>query len=303
MRLAWPGMTPQFLLADRTVRVLVPYGIPAQGIVVGRVGAGVVVAMLPITACEDPRFGPWTARDGLYRIEDQTGKIARLGQGNILSRVRQHRATRVVFPQRLIVAVPEAREWSADERCFLELNWAEHWRSLGHALTSSMFIRHFPTLTLADRTRLDQQLAAIVNLAQWGQRLLDGDLMGQFREDDRSERPFPGRRTAIYTRSFSPGTNLRFSDHKITAEAVVLQEGVMLLVGSQVHLTCSKAVGARFGRLHGEFLEAVLPDRKDNETGYTTAATVLSTAASLLKRVTAGRNHNADGWQLQASVR
>lgn len=278
----------------------VPYAILEQGLVLASPTSPATVAILPIAAAEDPRFGPYTTRNGIYRVEDASARVARIGQGRILDRVRRHRASRVVMPSRLICAVPRQGEWSFSERCYLETQWAYYWRTLGHALASGTFVTAFPGLSASRRAALDTVIAGINELVAAGSRLLAGNLNREFWPVE-PKRPMGAQSGSSmpvgYHRTYPVGTRLLYETNRLLAKALVQVDGVILLPESLVHLSVGTSIGTVFRRQHAIFLSDAGTIAMAQDLGRTTRAVSQPTAAAMIKRISGGRVHNADRWQ------
>jgi hypothetical protein len=299
------ALTSPYVTGPDGILIHAPYGVLDQGLLASRPNSRVVVLIMHIGAVEDPRFGPWLTRSGVYRVEDSTGTIARIGQGHVLGRVRQHRIRRVVLPQRLIAAVPRTERWSAAERCWLESRWARYWLDAGKVLASTTFLHHFPELDAASRSATDALLAEIIALVDQGLRLAGGDITG-FSPAQDAGAPAAAFGAApprmAYHRQFTAGTELVYEDGRIRARAVAQHRSVQLHPGSLVRLTPCKWVGPEFVRAHRQFVEMARVELLDDDIGRTRQAVAAPTAAALVKRVTGGRTHNGDRWQQQPEV-
>jgi hypothetical protein len=254
-----------------------------------------------VAAVEDSAFGPWLNQDGIYRIEDASRQIARVGQGRILDRVRRHRASPVVFPHRLVAATATDGAWTVAERCYLEERLADHWLAAGHALASSTFIREHPLLPAGRRPAMDAVLKGLLELLAAGQRLDErGNPLG-FRPCT----SYPGvarTRASTWFKEFPTGTKLEFRDAHVFARALARHRDVVLLPDSLIHLLPASHVGKLFRQDHLRFLTEAGAVDIGSGIGRTTLAVACPTAAALMKRATAGRLHNGSKWRpLRAS--
>ena len=298
-------MCERVLLSDGGILAQIPYGVPEHGIILSSASSLVQVALLPVSALEDPRFGPVLTRNGIYRIEDASGHIARMGQGRILDRVRSHRAAPIILPARILAAVPANGEWSSGQRTFLEASWAAYCRLQGDALASNVFVRHFPSLDAPQRKVLEAVLSDTLALLAAGGVLLAGDPHDLFLpleyQISNQGGPTPLEKTAgqpsAYFRRFETGTCLRYDDGRIVATALARDVDVVLDPESLVYTTLASTVGAAFGQSHRDFLQlaAVVPIGPD--LGRTTRPVAQPTAAALIKRATGGRTHSSSRWQ------
>lgn len=290
------GLTANHLMSSDGTLVHIPYRIISHGIVVSRPGSRAIVVVLPATSVEDPKFGPFLNRNGLYRVEDQSGRVARIGQGRILDRVRRHRSKIIVFPHRVIAAAPALGAWDASERCYLEAQLADRWLAQGHALASSVFIRDYPALSLRQRQAMNLVLDDVCALIAAGLRIEERDNPLGFRPVE-SPGPSPARRSAAWFRQFAAGTSLEYTDGRIHASAIARRNDVLLLPQSLVHLEPSRSVGLAFLREHQCFLREAAVLDLGGGVGRTQRPVTNPTAAGLIKRITAGRIHNADKWR------
>ena len=294
------GLSSRYLISASGVHAFIPYRVASQGMVLTRPSLDLAVLILPIASAEDPRFSPWLTRTGLYRIEDLSGQIARVGQGIILDRVRRHRARPMVFPHRLMAATALGRAWTTAQRCYLEERLANHWLAAGHALASSMYMRENQRLPQTEKVCMELVLGALLDLLSEGLRLEEkGNPMGF-----QPHHPSPGASLlsteAIWLRRFAPGTQLEFRSAEIFALALARREDVVLLPGSLVHLTPTSHVGALFRRQHHLFLTTAGTVPVSATIGRTQVLVGCPTAASLIKHATAGRLHNGDRWRPRA---
>lgn len=296
------GLTSTYLLSASGVLAHVPHRVPSQGITLTRLRWDGAVLILPIAAVEDPAFGPLLNQDGVYRIEDASGQIARIGQGRVIDRVRRHRARPIVFPHRLIAATPIKTPWSVAERCYLEERLADHWLAAGHALASSTFMREHPMLPLAGRATMDGVLAEIVDLLAEGLRLEERGNPLRFMPHDPPSATRPFGVGATFYRRFAAGTELEFRNARILARAIARRHDVLLLPGSLIHLEPTTHVGVLFRRQHTQFVAAAEVEDVGGGIGRTRRPISSPTAASLLKRTTGGRSHNADKWRPRTST-
>jgi len=289
------GLTSPYLRSSDGTLIHIPYRVVAHGIVISRPESRALVVILPVTAVEDPKFGPYLNQDGLYRVEDTSGHIARVGQGRILDRIRRHRARPIVFPHRVIAATPASGTWNVSERCYLEAQLADRWLAHGHALASSVFIRDFPALNLRERQAMDVVLDDVCRLIAVGTRL-NGTLAEDF-DVVAASQVHPVRRSSVWFRQFVAGTCLEYRDGRIHAQAVARRNDVILLPHSLVHLEMSQSVGEAFRAEHGKFLVDAGVIDLGSGIGRTQRLVAHPTAAGLIKRTTAGRIHNADKWR------
>ena len=294
------GLCPPRLVTDGGVVADVPFLIPQQGVVLSADWAGVMLAVLPVGGSEDPRFGHLLTRSGLYRIEDASGRIARVGQGTILDRIRRHRAAPVVLAWRLVAVVPRPGSWSFEERCYLESRWAAFWRARGHALAASTFMTRFK-LDESQRAALERVLDQIIELESLAKRLFDGDPLDEFypalANDGRERLKGP----AHLFRTFPAGTLLEYQGGGVDARAKVLRRSVLLEANSTVCLSVGRSVGAVFYAQHREFLTETGTVELNEHVGRTIKPFECATAAAAIKRVTGGRVHNASKWQMRVS--
>ena len=100
-----------------------------------------------------------------------------------------------------------------------------------------------------------------------------------------------------FSRTYTVGTRLVYERGPLLARAVVAPRSVVLQPESYVRLGLGLSVGARFAAIHREFLAAAGVVALGHALGKTTRAVESPSAAALIKRVSAGRVHNADRWQ------
>lgn len=292
-------LTSAYLLSADGTLAWIPYRLVQQGVVLTSATSDAAVLVLPVSAVEDPRYAPRLNQNGVYRVEDKSGTIARVGQGRVLDRVRRHRAKPVVVPHSVIAGVPNDGEWTVAERCYLEAKLADHWLSQGHALSSSTFIRDYPTLDFAKRKRMDVVLNQILRLIDAGKALVNGDDLFGFLPIETGESTALFSRESQWSRRFSPGTQLVYADCYIEARAVARRRDVVLLPDSLVRLSLSPTVGATFAKDFASFLTDARVIDLGGGIGRTRHPIAHATAAGLIKRTTGGRIHNADKWRPQ----
>jgi hypothetical protein len=320
VKLETNGFSPR-LLAGPNVLVQVPHGVPAQGMNLFGLTEGIQVSVLPVCAMEDTVVSRWLSLDGVYRVEDMTGR-ARIGQGNIADRVRRHRAYPTVLPVRLVAMTGIVTNWTFSERCYLEEQLALDWVAQGFGLVSTTFNRGDGQLTEDQRIALDLQLVEGLWLVRLAERIMDRDvdeltavspglpisvpspagLMPQRPPPVEMSSPGEvsllerGKEAAIY-RHFLEGTELMFTDGKIVAYAAAEVSNVTLRAGSTVHLATTRSTGKRFAAMHGTFLDRASVTMQDNDIGQTGRPVSAVSAAQLLKLVTGGRVHSATKWR------
>lgn len=309
------GLTAVHLKDQRGHLLQIPHRVPAHGLQLCDRQAGVVLLTLPVCAIDDPRFGLWLGRRGIYRVEDPSGTVARVGEGRVIERVRRHRAAPVVLPARLVTAFAASGEWNYVERRFLEATWSNRWVASGNVLASRHFTRR-PLVEATDEAkRLLSVLDCIEKLDVIANRILDNDAdefvetesvpawpspppaLAKTRAGSTEARLQPAR-PSTRGPAFAAGTLLRFEDGLIAANASSRDADVVLHEGSSVYLTTSRSVGVRFTEQHKAFLRATKV-QKHGAIGVTRVPIVASSAAHLLKHVTAGRAHSAARWQIQ----
>ena len=321
MKWEMSGFSPR-LLAGPNVLVHVPHGVPAHGMNLFGLTEGIQVSVLPVCAMEDTVVSRWLGLDGIYRVEDMTGR-ARIGQGNIADRVRRHRAYPTVLPVRLVAMTGIATNWTFSERCYLEEQLALDWVAQGFGLVSTTFNRGDGQLPEDQRIALDLQLVEGLWLVRLAERIMDRDAdeltavspglpisvpspaglmplrasspaeMSSLREVSLLER---GKEAAIY-RHFMEGTELMFTDGRIVAYAAAEVSSVALRAGSTVHLATTRSTGKRFAAMHRTFLDCASVTSQDNDIGKTGRPVSAVSAAQLLKLVTGGRVHSATKWR------
>lgn len=311
------GLTATHLVSSDGVCLHVPHRVPAHGFTLVSADRSVAVLVAPVCAIEDPRLAPWLSLNGIYRIEDPSGSIARIGEGKVIDRLRRHRAAPVVIPARVIAAFSAVGEWAVPERKFLEAEFAHAWVAEGNALASTTFDRHpYFRLSLGQRHNLSMVMETIHELALIGERILDGDAAFRPLPPDATDWPMPPTsilgpadevvgpaividlaREARNYRNFDVGTRLRYADGRIAALATVRDGTVVLHPGSSVYLQASPAVGQRYRDAHSRFLETARV-AGNAEVGFTRVAIAGRTAASLIKMVTGGRTHVASRWSI-----
>ncbi|WMT91941.1 hypothetical protein [Pelagibacterium sp. H642] len=311
------GLTATHLINPDDVCLYVPHRVPAHGITLVAADRSVAVVIAPMCAIEDPRLAPWLSLNGIYRVEDPSGSVARVGEGKVIDRLRRHRAAPVVLPARVVAAFAAQGEWTAQERKYLEAEFAHAWVAEGNSLASTTFDRH-PYFRMAHgrRHELSLVMRRVLDLIFLGERVLDGDADFRPLSADATEWPMaptsvPGpadevvgpavvmhlAREAVNFRHFEVGSRLRYADGKIAALATVRNETVVLHPGSSVYLQASASVGQRYRSAHARFLEAARVVG-NSEVGFTRVAIAGRTAASLIKMVTAGRTHVASRWSI-----
>ena len=311
------GLTATHLVNAEGVCLHVPHRVPAHGMTLVAADRSVAVVVAPMCALEDPRLAPWLSLAGIYRVEDPSGSVARVGEGKVIDRLRRHRAAPVLLPARMVAAFGAQRQWTVQERKFLETELANALVAEGNVLASRTFDRH-PVFGLSrtDRHHLSYILGHILELAYLGERVLDGDADFAVLPADATEWPMaptsmPGpadevvgpavvmdlAREAHNPRAFEVGARLRYADGKIAALATVRNETIVLHPGSSVYIQTSPSVGKRYCSAHTKFLEAAKVVG-NGEVGVTRMAIAGRTAASLIKMVTAGRTHGAARWSI-----
>lgn len=311
------GLTATHLVNPEGVCLHVPYRVPAHGVTLVSADGTVAVVIAPMCAIEDPRLAPWLSLAGIYRIEDPSGTLARVGEGKVIDRLRRHRAAPVILPARVVAAFNAQREWTVQERKYLECEFAHAWVAEGNGLASTTFDRH-PYFRMAHdmRNGLSVVMERVLDLVHLGERVLDGDADFRPLPAGATEWPMaptsvPGpadevvgpavvmhlaKETAHYHR-FEVGSRLRYADGKIAALATVREGTVVLHPGSSVYLRTSPVVGKRYRSAHAAFLEAARVVG-GAEIGFTRVALAGRTAAALIKMVTAGRTHVAARWSV-----
>lgn len=312
------GLTATHLINSEGVFLYVPHRVPAHGLVLVSGDRTAAVVIAPACAIEDPRLAPWLSLHGIYRVEDPSGSIARIGEGKAIDRLRRHRAAPVVLPARIVAAFSAEGEWSVLERKYLETAFAHAWVAEGNVLSSSTFDRQIHLqLDLARRAELTIVIHRILDLIFLGERVLDGDahfrpLPADAREWPMAPTTIPGpadevvgpallidlaREPTIYRR-FEVGSRLRYADGRIAALATVRDGSIVLHPGSSVYTQTTISVGQRYRSTHARFLEAARVVG-NSEIGITRVAIAGRTAASLIKMVTAGRTHVASRWSIR----
>jgi len=311
------GLTATHLVNAEGVFLHVPYRIPAHGITLVSGDRTAAVLIAPACAIEDPRLAPWLSLHGLYRVEDPSGNVARIGEGKVIDRLRRHRAAPVVLPARIVAAFSADGEWTLEERKFLEATFAHAWIAEGNVLSSTTFDHQSHLrFNLARRAELTGVIHTILDLVFLGERVLDGDahfrpLSADAREWPMAPTSVPGpadevvgpallidlsREPANY-RHFEVGSRLRYADGKIAALATVREGSIVLHPGSSVYMRTSISVGQRYRSTHARFLEAARVVG-NLDIGVTRVAIAGRTAASLIKLITAGRTHVASRWSI-----
>ena len=309
------GLTATYLINPEGVFLHVPHRVPAHGITLVSADRTAAVVIAPACAIEDPRLAPWLSLHGIYRVEDPSGAIARVGEGKAIDRLRRHRAAPVVLPARIVAAFSAEGEWSVQERKYLETAFAHSWVAEGNVLSSTTFDRQSHLqLDLARRADLTIVMHRILDLIFLGERVLDGD--AHFRPLPADAREWPMAPTAVLGpadevvgpallidlareptiyRRFEVGSRLRYADGKIAALATVRDGSIVLHPGSSVYTQTTISVGQRYRSTHARFLEAARVVG-NSDIGITRVAIAGRTAASLIKMVTAGRTHVASRW-------
>lgn len=311
------GLTATHLVNSEAICLHIPHRVPAHGLTLVSADRSVAVVIAPMCAIEDPRLAPWLSLNGIYRVEDPNGSVARIGEGKVLDRLRRHRAAPVLLPVRVVAAFAASQEWTVQERKFLEAEFAHAWVAEGNTLASTMFDRH-PYFRMAPgrRHELSLVMRQILDLVFLGERVLDGDADFQPLGSDATEWPIPPTsvpgpadevvgpaivmhlaREATHYRQFEVGSRLRYADGRIAALATVRSGTVVLHPGSSVYLQATLSVGRRYRLAHARFLEAARVVG-NAEVGFTRVAIAGRTAASLIKMVTAGRSHMAARWSI-----
>lgn len=311
------GLTATHLINSEGVFLHVPHRVPAHGITLVSADHSAAVVIAPACAIEDPRLAPWLSLHGIYRVEDPSGAIARVGEGKVIDRLRRHRAAPVILPARIVAAFSAEGEWSVLERKYLEAAFAHAWVAEGNVLSSTTFDRQSHLQRdLARRADLTIAMHRILDLIFLGERVLDGDahfhpLPADAREWPMAPTSVPGpadevvgpalmidlaREPTIYRR-FEVGSRLRYADGKIAALATVRDGSIVLHPGSSVYTQTTISVGQRYRSTHARFLEAARVVGNSN-IGITRVAIAGRTAASLIKMVTAGRTHVASRWSI-----
>lgn len=311
------GLTATHLINHEGTFLHVPHRVPAHGITLVSADRAAAVIIAPACAIEDPRLAPWLSLNGIYRVEDPSGAVARIGEGKVIDRVRRHRAAPVVLPARIVAAFSAEGGWSVQERKYLETAFAHAWVAEGNVLSSTTFDRQIHLqLDLARRAELSIVMHRILDLIFLGERVLDGD--AQFRPLPADAREWPmaptvipgpaeevvgpallidlAREPSIYRR-FEVGSRLRYADGRIAALATVRDGSIVLHPGSSVYKQTTISVGQRYRSTHSRFLEAARVVG-NLDIGITRVAIAGRTAASLIKLVTAGRTHVASRWSV-----
>ncbi|GAB5427253.1 MAG: hypothetical protein Devi2KO_07120 [Devosia indica] len=311
------GLTATHLVNADGVFLHVPHRIPVHGITLVSADRTTAVVIAPACAIEDPRLAPWLSLHGIYRVEDPSGTIARIGEGKVIDRLRRHRAAPVVLPARIVAAFCADREWTAEERKNLETAFAHAWIAEGNVLASTMFDRESHLrLDLARRAALTRTLHTILDLIFLGERVLDGDADFRPLPVDAKEWPMaptsvPGpadevvgpallidlAREPTVFRRFEIGSRLRYADGRIAALATVRDGSIVLHPGSSVYTHTTISVGQRYRSTHRRFLELARVVG-NSDIGITRVPVAGRTAASLIKMVTAGRTHVAARWSI-----
>lgn len=307
------GFTARYLSDAAGLKLTIPYRVPAHGVVLEADTKQVALVTIPVTATEDPAFGAFLCRRGIYRIEDPTGSIARIGEGRVIDRVRRHRAAPPLLPARLVAAFSIESEWSTDERRFLEETWANRWVAEGNVLASTRFTRrpliHDPDVV----ARLQRELDCVDHLDALALRVLDNDADGfaeikfadpgsgiadeEAGKDEIPQARFLPDRHGPLTASLPSGTKLHFADGQIEAHATVGHNEVALHEGSGVYVHPSASTGRRFRSLHEAFMVAAKVTVV-GAVGITKVKVVSPSAAHLIKHVTAGRFHATSRWRI-----
>lgn len=311
------GLTATHLISVDGVFLHVPHRVPAHGIILVSADRTAAVVIAPACAIEDPRLAPWLSLHGIYRVEDPSGSIARIGEGKAIDRLRRHRAAPVVLPARIVAAFSAEGEWPVQERKYLEAAFAHAWTAQGNVLSSTIFDRQGQLpLDLSQRAELNRVMNRVLDLIYLGERVLDGDAHFRPLPADAREWPMaptavpgpadevvgpallidPAREPSIY-RQFEVGTRLRYADGKIAALATVRKGSIVLHPGSSVYTQTTISVGQRYRSTHARFLDAARVVG-NAEIGITRVAIAGRTAASLIKMVTAGRTHVASRWSI-----
>lgn len=311
------GLTATHLTDANGIFLHVPHRVPAHGIILVSADRTAAVVIAPACAIEDPRLAPWLSLHGIYRVEDPSGSVARIGEGKAIDRLRRHRAAPVVLPARIVAAFSGEGEWSLQERKYLETAFAHAWVAEGNVLASTTFDRHSHLLLdLARRAELTGVLNRILDLIFLGERVLDGD--AHFRPLAADATTWPMAPTSVagpaeevigpallidlareptIFRRFPIGSRLRYADGRIAALATVREGSIVLHPGSTVYTNPSLSVGQRYRSTHARFLQAARVIG-NADVGMTRIAIAGRTAASLIKMVTAGRTHVAARWSI-----
>ena len=311
------GLTATHLVSADGVFLHVPHRIPAHGITLVSADRTAAVLIAPACAIEDPRLAPWLSLNGIYRVEDPSGTVARIGEGRVIDRLRRHRAAPVVLPARIVAGFSAEGEWSVQERKYLETAFAHAWVAEGNVLSSTTFDRqsHFH-LNLARRAELTIAMRRILDLIYLAERVLDGDahfypLPADAREWPMAPTSVPGpadevvgpallidlAREPTVFRRFEIGSRLRYADGRIAALATVRDGSIVLHPGSSVYTHTTISVGQRYRSTHRRFLELARVVG-NSDIGITRVPVAGRTAASLIKMVTAGRTHVAARWSI-----
>ncbi|WP_404404495.1 hypothetical protein [Pelagibacterium halotolerans] len=309
------GLTATHMKSGDGVWLHIPYRIPVHGLTLIAADRSVAALVLPVCAIEDPRFGSWLGQRGIYRVENETGSVARIGEGCVIDRVRKHRSAPIIIPARVVAGFGATVQWALPERRYLEGRFASAWVSEGNALAATTFEQRSVGQSHV-RARLDADLRTLLHLIRTAERVLDNDadhfsvcssaegwpmapiaIKGPAEEVIGTEVPLPSAGTALTTRTFAAGTRLRYEDGRISALATVRPDRIVLHPGSSIYMQTSKSVGARFVAMHSEFLVSSKAIG-NGSVGFTRLAVSAWSAASLLKFVTGGRAHAAFRWRL-----
>ncbi|MGB3337637.1 MAG: hypothetical protein WBA73_10695, partial [Devosia sp.] len=125
------GLTATHLINAEGICLHIPHRIPAHGMTLVSADRMAAVVIAPACAIDDPRLAPWLSLNGIYRVEDPSGSVARIGEGKAIDRLRRHRAAPVVLPARVVAAFAAEGEWSVLERRYLEAAFANAWIAEG----------------------------------------------------------------------------------------------------------------------------------------------------------------------------
>ena len=313
------GLTPVRLEDAAGTQLHIPYRVPAHGFYLLAPASGIALLVLPISAIEDPRFLRWLGRRGIYRIEDPSGSLARIGEGRVIDRLRTHRLRPVLVPGRVSAAFALNGEWPYSTRRYLEARLAASWTEDGNGLTNRTFNWTILNTDSELRIELDGRHLALRSLLEASDRILDHDadefvatLAGTAFEDAPAPLPLAGRivvpfnpapvrlrqtRHGNHVRVFPQDSSLRYDDGLINAIATVRDDGVVLEPGSRVYRTTGGQAGRKFRLTHRQFLTAARVT-DGNEFGTTRSAVIADSAAFLIKNVTGGRVHVASRWQI-----